>query len=214
MATGKPVQLGLMCRRGASRWPPRPLEWVLEGWHDEVAAVPGDRSSTDPDDLHEQSVLVPSLWGGSGPRHPRDAHSAHRGRVQATTPDLRPIPQVHPKAIAPRPTQAHDVADTKRRNVSTVTPRLLAPALSSRFATCRAVGGMRPTSDDHPPLRPGTKARGLSRLPGAERFPEQQAVQPTLMEASTSPFCTRTRVRGRRPATPVASWKISPPARP
>ena len=47
----------------------------MEGWHDDWVALPGARSSTDPGGLHQQPVLVPSLWGGSGPRHPRDAQS-------------------------------------------------------------------------------------------------------------------------------------------
>ena len=48
------------------------------GWHDEAIVLPRERSSADPDGLHQQPVLVPSLWGGSGPRHPRDAQSPHR----------------------------------------------------------------------------------------------------------------------------------------
>jgi hypothetical protein len=48
------------------------------GWHDEAIVLPREWSSTDPDGLHQQPVLVPSLWGGSGPRHPRDAQFARR----------------------------------------------------------------------------------------------------------------------------------------
>jgi hypothetical protein len=59
----------------ASQTPPLSLECAVEGWHDDWVALPGDWTSTDPGGLHQQPVLVPSLWGRSGPRHPRDAQS-------------------------------------------------------------------------------------------------------------------------------------------
>lgn len=62
----------------SSQTPPRSLECAREGWRDDWVALPGARSSTDPGGLHQQPILVPSLWGGSGPRHSRDAQSPRR----------------------------------------------------------------------------------------------------------------------------------------
>lgn len=61
-----------------SQTPRRSLECAMEGWRDDWVALPGDWSSTDPGGIHQQPVLMSSLWGGSGPRHPRDAQSPHR----------------------------------------------------------------------------------------------------------------------------------------
>jgi hypothetical protein len=62
----------------SSQTDPLSLECAMEGWRDDWVALPRDRTSTDPGGLHQQPVLVPSLWGGSGPRHPRDAQSPRR----------------------------------------------------------------------------------------------------------------------------------------
>jgi hypothetical protein len=61
-----------------SQTPPLSLECAMEGWRDDWVALPSVWSSTDPGGLHQQPFLVPSLWGGSGPRHPRDAQSPRR----------------------------------------------------------------------------------------------------------------------------------------
>ena len=91
---------------GRSELPERPrshYRGTREGWRDEVVALSSARSSTDPDGLHQQSLLVPSLWGGSGPRHPRDAQSVRRGPSAPGATNLCLLARVPSAAAAPLP---------------------------------------------------------------------------------------------------------------
>ena len=72
------------------------------GWHDEAIVLPRERSSADPDGLHQQPVLVPSLWGGSGPRHPRDAQFARRDADAISTSRAGRLARLLSRTVAPR----------------------------------------------------------------------------------------------------------------
>ncbi len=71
------------------------------GWHDEAIVLPREWSSTDPDGLHQQPVLVPSLWGGSGPRHPRDAQFARRDADAISTSRAGLIARLLSRTVTP-----------------------------------------------------------------------------------------------------------------
>jgi hypothetical protein len=92
----------------ASQTRARSLECAMEGWHDDWVALPGDWTSTDPGGLHQQPVLVPSLWGGSGPRHPRDAQSPRCVTPTYHAVSVRPITRTSSAA-----TPAHAVRTTR-----------------------------------------------------------------------------------------------------
>lgn len=84
-----------------SQTPRRSLECGMEGWRDDWVALPGDWSSTDPGGIHQQPVLMSSLWGGSGPRHPRDAQFARRDADAISTSRAGLIARLLSRTVTP-----------------------------------------------------------------------------------------------------------------